>query len=408
MKILHTADWHIGKILYKNPLREEFVAFFDWLLETIDKEEVDVLLISGDVFDLANPTVSDRQLYYQCLNQLVNSNVRVIITGGNHDSVGLLNAPVDILDNLNITVVGGAKDPISDELIEIKNLNGDLQLVVAAVPFLRDRDLRNQETDQQYKNRTEAIQEGIKLHYEQLGEICAAKYSNVPAIAMGHLFAKGSFTSDSEREIHIGNAAAVESSIFPEVFDYVALGHIHKPQRLDKNEYIRYSGSPIALSFSERDNDKIVILLELENGELKTPKVLPVPKFRELKKIAGDLASVKEKLAEYDPKFPMTSFLEIEILEKDFSSAVLTQVEELVASYSTTNQFKILKDRTHFEVGSKDTSQLFNEGQHIEDLTTVEVFERRLGLEQIDEQTKEDLLGAFRELIELVDQEEGK
>jgi exonuclease SbcD len=406
MKILHTADWHIGKILHKHPLEDELSHFFDWLIQLIQTESIDVLLVSGDVFDLANPAVKDRQMYYQFLSRLLGMEIKVIITGGNHDSVGLLNAPQTILQELKITVVGGATENIADELIEVKNAAGEVELIVAAVPFLRDKDLRNTATDGKYKSRVEAIQEGIKNHYAELAEICEAKYPTLPVIAMGHLYARGVKTSESEREIQIGNTAMIESSIFSDTFDYVALGHIHRPQVIGENEQIRYSGSPIALSFSEKKDHKIVLVVEVENGKINAPQVFPILKQRELKKFKGTLESVKDDLEKYAPDFPLISFVEIEIVEEQFSSLVLAEVEEMVAGFSENQQFKILKNRTHFDHDGKDTSDLFKEGVHIEDLNPLEVFKKKLALEAVEPSQKAALLDAFMELLEMVEQSE--
>ena len=406
MKILHTADWHIGKALHKHELRDELVLFFDWLLELIEKENVDLLLVSGDIFDLANPAVKDRELYYDFLNRLIKMDIKVILTGGNHDAVGLLNAPQKILDNLNISVVGGATIPISKELIEIKNTEGQTELIVAAVPFLRDKDLRSKESGEKYANRTEEIREGIKKHYADLADICDKEYKDIPVIAMGHLYAKGSVTSDSERDIHVGNAAAVESSIFSSTFDYVALGHIHRPQIIGKNLFIRYSGSPIALSFSEKTDKKSLVMLNLIEGKIKDPIVIDIPKFRELKKFSGDLKSVTENLASFKPDYPLTSFVEIEVIEKTFSASVLAQVDALVAGYSESSLFTILKPRTVFEQGSKDTASLFKVGAHIEDLKPTDVFSKLMDEQDIDQEQQSILKEAFLEVLELANQSE--
>ncbi len=404
MKILHTADWHIGKMLYKYPLQDELALFFDWLIELIEKENVDVLLISGDVFDYANPAAKDRKLYYQFLSRLTALDTRIIITGGNHDSIGVLNAPRDILEALNVTVIGGATKNIAEELIEIKDKNGTLQMVVAAVPFLRDRALRNKTSDETYENRTDAIRAGIKNHYAELAEICEEKYASVPVIAMGHLYAVGVDRSESERDIHVGNTAAVDNSFFPPVFQYVALGHIHRPQIIGKNECIRYSGSPIALSFSEKKDEKSVVLVEYDNNEIAKPKVIPVPKWRELKRITGKLETVKSKLEKYEPDYPLHSFVEIEVLEEEFSSVILGDVEALKMEYTNHDKFKILKGKTTFQSGAKDTSDLFQEGQHIEDLTPREVFVKRLEGEDLDADKEKMLVDAFQELLEMVEQ----
>ena len=404
MKILHTADWHIGKVLHKQGLRAELELFFDWLIELLKVEKIDLLLVSGDIFDLANPAVKDRELYYQFLSRLIHLKIKVIITGGNHDAVGLLNAPKNILDSLNITVVGGAKENLEEELIEIKNEQGDIELIVAAVPFLRDKDLRSKETDILYKNRTEAIREGIKKHYAELAAICEKKYSTLPVIAMGHLYTKGALTSESERDIHVGNAAAVESNIFSKTFDYVALGHIHRPQVIGKNNNIRYSGSPIALSFSERSDNKSLVLLELKSGQLAEPKVIPIPKFRSLKKISGDLASIHAKLAAFQPDFVLSSFVEIEVIEEKYSALTLASVDELVAQHS--EGFTILKARTTFTEDARDTAALFEEGAHIEDLKPIDVFTKLMNQQEIATEQQTQLKEAFIELLEEATQED--
>jgi len=407
LKIVHTADWHIGKILHKHALREELLLFFNWLVEVLEEENIDLLLVSGDIFDLANPAVKDRKLYYQFLTKLIKLEIQVIITGGNHDAVGLLNAPQTILNELNITVVGGMEENIEDELIIVKNKSGDQDLVVAAVPFLRDKDLRSLEIDTQYKNRAEAIREGIKNHYSDLAAICEQKYGDLPAIAMGHLFADGVDTSDSERDIHVGNAAAIDSSIFPDTFNYVALGHIHKPQIVGKNHYIRYSGSPIALSFSEKSDHKCLIILSVENGEIATPRFVEIPKFRSLVKFSGDLETITKKLTEFNPDYPLRSFVEIEIIEEKFSDVTLARVDELVAKYSDDQSFTILKARTTFSEKAIDTTALFEEGVHIEDLQAIDVFQKMMDHQVINEDQQTLLKEAFLEVMESVTQSEG-
>ena len=404
MKILHTADWHIGKILHKRSLQDEFILFSEWLLDTIKEESIELLLISGDVFDLANPSAKDRRLYYQLLRNLNELNIQIVITGGNHDSVGLLNAPKEILDVLNVHVIGGALDTIEDELIPIKNEAGEA-LIIAAVPFLRDKDLRNAETDELYKNRTEAIREGIKKHYQILANVCEDKYKGIPSIAMGHLYAIGADPSDSERDIHVGNAAAIDASIFSG-FDYVALGHIHRPQIIGKNEMVRYSGSPIALSFSEKKDIKSVVIIELQDGKFSSPEIVVVPKFRELKKIAGDYSQVTEALKNYKPDFPLVSFVELEINEAEFSPLMLAKVEDLKLSYQESLDFTILKGRTIFKAGTKDTSDLFESGANIEDLKTTDVFSKRLESENLSVEQIAGLTDAFIEILELVQEKE--
>ncbi len=408
MKILHTADWHIGKVLHKHPLEEEHNLFFEWLLETITKEKIDLLLVSGDIFDLANPAAKDRKLYYNFLSQLIGTQTRVIITGGNHDSIGVLNAPSEVLNALDIHVIGGAKENLKDELIEIKDDTGKLALVVAAIPYLRDRDLRQNDASHQQSSRVEAVRSGIKKHYDDIAKLAKESYPDIPLIGMGHLYTKGSITSESEREIQIGNEAAVEAKHFSKSFDYLALGHIHRPQVIDKNEFIRYSGSPIALSFSEQTHNKVVLIVTVDESNVDKPQVIPVPTFRALNKVSGTLASVTQQLNEYQVEGMLSTFMEIEVNEEQFSAQVLAQVENLIALHKSNDKFKILKSKVNFEQGSKDTSDLFKSGTNIEDLTPQEVFQRKLESQQVLPENQKMLTEAFSELLEYVHEQEGQ
>lgn len=407
MKILHTADWHIGKVLHKQSLQKEHQLFFNWLLKTIEEEEIDLLLISGDIFDLANPAAKDRGLYYNFLSQLIGTDTSVIITGGNHDSIGVLNAPSEVLTRLNIHVIGGATEDPRDELIEIKDEADQLQVVVAAVPYLRDRDLRQHDATHKQSTRVEAIRAGIKKHYDTLADLSKDLYPKVPLIGMGHLYTKGSITSESEREIQIGNTAAVEAKHFSDTYAYLALGHIHRPQVIDKNEYIRYSGSPIALSFSERSDDKIVLIVTIEDGKVLSPNVVPVPKFRALKKVSGSLEKVTQQLEAYKNDATLPAFIEIEVNEANFSTQVLAHVENLIALYKADDRFIILKSKVNFEHGSKDTADLFTSGTNVEDLSPQEVFQRKLDAENVTTEEQATLKEAFSELLEYVHEQEG-
>jgi len=404
MKIIHTADWHIGKVLHKHSLQEEMDNFFLWLIDLIKEQHVDLLLVSGDVFDLANPGTKDRQVYYNFLSQLIGTNTNVIITGGNHDGIGVLNAPKELLNSLNINVIGGARENLKEEIIEVRNSRNEIKLVVGAVPFLRDRDLRK--LDMQHNNRIDAIRDGIKIHYEKMGSLCQENYKNIPAIAMGHLYAKGVSVSDSERDIHIGNAASIESSVFPKYFGYVALGHIHRPQIIDKNEYIRYSGSPIPLSFSERKDTKGVLLLELKEGKILKPQFIEVPKQRELKRISGDFASIVSKLESYQPNYPLPSLVELNFEEENFSSSVLVKIDSVISEYSNNDKFKILKRIIQFKSGAKNTADLFKAGENIEDLNPLEVFNKRLENEELNPDQLSEMKDAFSDLLEMVQSEE--
>ena len=262
MKILHTSDWHLGHRLLDQSQLEEQTLFLEWLLEHITANGIDVLLISGDVFDVGVPAANAQKLYYDFLIRLHQSCCReVIITGGNHDAPSTLNAPKELLNALSIHVVGKAVDPISDEVFRLTVDNEEL--IVAAVPYLRDQDIRRAvaaETAEEIVNRYKTA---LINHFHDVARFCEQmKETNTTVIAMGHLFAVGGRTSESEQSIYVGNLGDIGAEDFPAVFSYVALGHLHRSQCVGGKEHIRYSGSPYMLSFSEVGQDKKIIQIE--------------------------------------------------------------------------------------------------------------------------------------------------
>jgi DNA repair protein SbcD/Mre11 len=399
MKILHTADWHLGKKLYKQELTEEHQLFFEWLIETIRERKIDILLISGDIFDLSNPPTEARALYYWFLRKMIEQKCKIIITGGNHDSASMLNAPKDILALLDVVVIGGATANIEDEIIDLG------EVIICAVPYLRDMDIRQAIQAESVQGRVEAVRNGIKNHYDMLANICRERYANIPVIAMGHLYAQGSITSESEREIQIGNLAAFGEADFSETFDYVALGHIHRPQRVGGKEHIRYSGSPIALSFSEREDLKIVIELEIAEGKIQKIEDIAVPKFRILKKMTGDFQKIKSLLTDFTHESALRAFLEIEVVEELYNPLLIRELTEIAAVFDDEKSM-ILKHRIRFENEVSSTDQLFHEGQNIDDISEMDILTKRLEKENgLSEEHRMLLMEAFTELLQQVKEE---
>jgi exonuclease SbcD len=280
MKILHTSDLHIGHTVNGIDRSDEFKKAFKWLYETIEKEKVDVLIISGDVFDVYFPSTQAVGLYYDFLLNLKTMVQKVVIIGGNHDSPKHLKAPKEILKYLDVIVVSGAEDDYK-EIIEFDDFE------IVAVSFLREHILKKFDVD---------MIEAFKKIYK--------RKSQKKLIATGHLTVHGSEVGSSEREIYIGKIESVPSGVF-EGYDYVALGHIHKPQEIKKG--IVYSGSLLQLGFNENYQKKVV-LLETQNMEYK---FLDVPKFREFYSLKGSFEEVREKIEHLEEK----SFVEIELNE---------------------------------------------------------------------------------------------
>jgi exonuclease SbcD len=282
MKILHTADWHLGHRLHENSQLEEQTLFLKWIENYINDEKIDVLLISGDIFDSASPSNQSMKMYYNFLMKLNKTACNsVIITGGNHDSAGILNAPKELLDTLSIKVVGKATESIKDEVFEIEVAAE--KVIIAAVPYLRDGDIRRAVAGESFEDLTDKYKTALINHYQLAAAQCKLiNIKDVPVIAMGHLFAIGGSISDSEQNIYVGTLGHIGAADFPMYFDYIALGHLHRPQIIGGNEKVRYSGSPHILSFSEVNYDKKVLVLMVEENKITNVKDVVVPCFIEI------------------------------------------------------------------------------------------------------------------------------
>lgn len=396
MKILHTADWHLGKQLHKSGLEEDHRLFLEWLAQTIQEHRIDLLLVSGDIFDTANPSNQALCQYYGFLKKLIGTGCHVVVTGGNHDSPGVLNAPRELLHFLDIKVVGNAQENIQDELLHIVSPNGEV--VVAAVPYLREADLRKSVSGEGYDDRLSALRQGIRGHYEQLARLKNEYFAGLSFIAMGHLYVNGASISESERDIHvIGGEAAFSADFFPTGFDYIALGHIHKPQRISNSDFIRYSGSPIPLSFSERNDSKYVLELTLENNKISKVEELPVPTFRELRCFTGNLDEVEAALKAYQFMTPLPPYVEVHVTEPFADPQKELYFNYLLREFDNA-PFQIIKPRLSFENRTKGADELFMTGTAIQDLSPKDVFQKRLTAESLDDEIKGLLAEAFEEL----------
>ena len=288
MRILHTADWHIGQRLHERSRLDEHEQFLDWLLETIQARKVELLLVSGDIFDTSLPSAEATNLYYRFLYRLFNeTDTYTVITAGNHDSARHLEAPREFLKMGRIHVVGLASEA-SKCVLPFPPDNP--RVMVAGVPYLSETDLPHVSYETEIE-RNDRYRERLKSFY---AECVSAMPTELPKILMGHLFVQGGQGTDSERNIQIGGATAIHANDFPEGVSYVALGHLHRPQTIKGTEYpIRYSGSPIPLRFNETGYRKSVYLLELsEEGRFIRDEDIEIPIFKELCTVTGDEEAV--------------------------------------------------------------------------------------------------------------------
>ena len=301
MRILHTADWHIGQRLHERSRLDEHEKFLDWLLETIQKRKVELLLVSGDIFDTSLPSADATNLYYRFLYRLFNeTGAYTVITAGNHDSARHLEAPREFLKMGRIHVVGLA-DEADDCVFPFPPDNP--RVMVAAVPYLSETELPYVSYETEIE-KSERYRERLKSFYTDCVSCMPAE---LPKILMGHLFVQGGKVTDSERNIQIGGATAIHASDFPDGVNYVALGHLHRPQTISGADYLtRYSGSPIPLRFNEVGYRKKVYLLELSgDGTLIQDAEIEIPVFKELCTVEGNEVSVLSEAitGEWDGKY---------------------------------------------------------------------------------------------------------
>jgi len=405
MRILHTADWHLGKRLEQSERTDEHQAFLNWLIQTLQTEKIDVLIVAGDIFDTGSPSNAAFEQYYGFLRQVKNTCCReVVIIGGNHDSISTLNAPQSLLKYFNVHIVGGVPEVFTDQIIEISSAEGKLELVVCAVPFLRDRDIRLSIAGENMEERERRLKQGISDHYHNfLTHISDYKLNKVPVIATGHLFAAGAATSDSEKEIHVGNLGQIGGDQFPAAFDYVALGHIHRPQLINKMKHIRYSGSPIPLSFSETDDKKQVVVLEFKQGIMISLDEIAVPCYRRLIRIKGDFDQVKTKLVLLeDPGTIYPAWVEVQVDTETFIFDLEEQLNTLIADKPFIErlyprQFRIRAVQNLDEQGQ--------EAMALSDLDPRNVFLKKCAAEYpVEDQP--DLLLSFNQVLEYMAQRE--
>lgn len=397
MKILHTADWHIGKKLYGQDLKEEFLLFIDWLTALIVRENVEVILICGDIFDLSNPSSEAKSVYYHSLLRLYQTGCKIIIIGGNHDSANGLNAPKDLMKPLDIHIIGGLPENHSECYIPVMK-NNSLHCVIAAIPFLKDSDFRRHNDASTYENRIEIVQKGIEQVYQTAFQEITEIYGNtIPIIAMGHLFTAGAVASDSEREIQIGNQALFDSNRFSSGFSYIALGHIHKPQRIKASVPVFYSGSPIPLSFSERQDSKRVLLIDTSQGF--EPQSITIPCFRKLIRIKGNWEKIVHTLNQLKPSSTLTSFIEIELQETFFDVQVIQKLEDFIANFQLKG-FQIIHHSVKFHQQSQHIDELYEPYTSLAQLHPQDVFEKLIESQTFDTETQSALKLAFQELLE--------
>ncbi len=419
MKILHTSDWHLGQSFFTKSRKNEHAAFLKWLLQQVEVHQIDAIIVAGDVFDTGTPPSYARELYHAFIGELQGMQCTLVVLGGNHDSVSVLNESKALLKYLNSHVIASTYGELSEQVITLNDRKGQPSAVLCAVPFIRPRDVLVSEAGQSGTDKRQALGDAIKQHYgalynealslrasieEKQAEQGSKNSAAIPIIATGHLTALGVSQSESVRDIYIGTLEGFDAKGFPPA-DYIALGHIHRPQKVAKTDHIRYSGSPIPLSFDELNTQKQVVLITFES-ESTTPTIstLPVPRFQAMEVIKGDLKAIEaaisksdaitlasqtdDAVSEVDKPLSATDnaisskdpvWLCIEVETEDYLTDLQQRIQGLLEGKNAEIlQLKRKRKRTINSLTEKQNVQL-------SELSVNDVFEARLALESIED-----------------------
>ena len=341
IRILHTADWHLGQTFFGYDRTEEHEVFLNWLAEEIRQKEIDALIIAGDVFDVSNPSAASQSMYYQFIYRVTAENpyLQIVIVAGNHDSAARLEAPLPLLQAMRTEVRGVVRKLEGGEIdydhltVELKNRKGEVELLCMVVPFLRQGDYPAVQTE------GNPYAEGVRELYAQLLQrLWKRRTENQAILAIGHLQATGSEIAEkdySERTV-IGGLECVSPEAFSEQIAYTALGHIHKAQRVSGRENVRYAGSPIPMSFAEKHYHHGVVMVTFDGGcavdieRLECPKLIPLVSVPNGEPVSPE--AILEALKELPETEAVAPYLEVKVLLEEPEPMLRQEIEDALAN----------------------------------------------------------------------------
>ena len=381
----------------------EHQSLIDWLLIQVDAHAVDAVLIAGDIFDTGAPPSYARELYSQLVVRLHNAGVALLLLGGNHDSVATLGESRAMLACLSTTVVA-AVDSAASQVVVLPLCGGEgaAGCIVCAVPFIRPRDVLQSQAGQGAEEKQQSMQAAIQAYYQSVSnagrtrqaELQKALGRTVPLIATGHLTTVGASSNESVREIYVGSLDAFPTSAFPSV-DYIALGHIHKPQKVGGLDHIRYSGSPIPLGFDEARQQKEVLLVDLGADGLTAVTLLQVPRFQPLISVSGNLLALAAAItaAAAEGSAEQSVWLEVTVAEDDYLSDLPARIEAMTQGLPV-DVLRVRRQR-----GNAAVSIAGEVNETLDELSPDDVFARRLAQEELTPELQLALGRRYRTIV---------
>lgn len=381
MKILHTADWHIGQLFHEYDRTYEHQKFLNWLVQTLQDEKIDVLLISGDVFDISNPAAASIKMFYSFLNSATKANpdLQIIITAGNHDSASRLEAPKPLLESSNVHIIGlvekDATGNIDYEklLVPIYDHSGNIKIWCLPIPFLRMGDYPT------ISDSANPYTDGVTALYQEAFEYAKQKKQDGQTIiAMGHLHTHHAEITelDKTERLIMGGVECIPATAFHQDIKYVALGHIHMAQCIGGKEHIRYSGSPLPMSFSELNYKHQVIVFEL-NEEISNLTSVEVPLFVPLQRIPQtplplqEVIALLEKLPVVENNLEIAPYLEVKVLLDGPEPALRHKIETALLG----KKIRLAKIDVKYPSATQQTPEFITQEKLIE-LQPLDVFDK--------------------------------
>jgi exonuclease SbcD len=422
MRLLHTSDWHLGQTLHNFDRTHEHGRFLDWLLDTLVTERIDALLIAGDIFDNANPSAASQRQLYRFLQQARARapQLDIVIIAGNHDSAGRLEAPGPLLEAHGTRVVGhvlrddAGNIDLERLLVPLTGKDGAVGAWCVAIPFLRPGDVPRVAADEaqaESGDPVDAYLAGIRQLYQQAYALARSKARAGQAIlAMGHCHMVGGDASpDSERRIVIGGTEALPATMFDPGLAYAALGHLHLAQRVGRQEHLRYSGSPLPLSFAETGYTHQVLRIELDGERATVIEPLPVPRAVELLRVPARPAPLPQVIAELvgldlpDAPLHAQPYLEVRVLLDGPEPSLRAQVEAALEG-KPVRLAKIEPTRRVVTTAGVEPALSLDQ---LAQLQPDDIFQR-LWQQRFGETAPDDQLAAFAELMLPADNVSGK
>ncbi len=399
MRILHTSDWHLGQHFMGKTRQAEHQAFCAWLVAQVREQGVDAVIVAGDVFDTGAPPSYAREQYNRFIVALRDTGAQLVVLGGNHDSVATLGESRTLLACLDTCVIPAVSENLEEQLQVLCRRDGSPGAILCGVPFVRPRDVLRSEAGQSAEDKQQSLQSAIHAHYQALYALAEAKRDalggGLPIVATGHLTTVGASASESVREIYVGALEAFPTNAFPPAA-YIALGHIHRPQKVGGLEHIRYCGSPIPLAFDEARQEKQILLVDLDTNGLRAVTPLPVPCFQPLLSLRGNLAELPAALAEaaQQGSAERPVWLEVVVRADDYLPDLQTRIAALCEGLPV-EVLRIRRERGTAVVGLQSQAR-----ETLDELSVEEVFARRLQQEQLDEGDAQRLQGLYCEVLE--------